>query len=249
MATRIRLQRHGRKGKPIYHIVIADQRSPRDGRFIEKLGLYNPNLNPAIIDINFDKTVEWVMKGAQPSDTVKAILSYKGVYMKKHLLTGVAKGAFDEEEAQNRFDTWMAGKEEKITDKKSNLEKEQTAELKAKLDAEKLYNTEKAKAIQQKHNELASKATSEEAPAAEEAPATEEAPAAEETPATEETPAAEETPAVEEAPAAEEAPATEETPAAEEAPAVEEAPATEETPAAEEAPAAEESKKEKKEES
>ena len=79
MATRIRLQRHGKKGKPIYHIVIADQRSPRDGRYIEKLGLYNPNVDPAIIDLDFDKTVEWVMKGAQPSDTAKAILSYKAV--------------------------------------------------------------------------------------------------------------------------------------------------------------------------
>ena len=185
MATRIRLQRHGRKGKPIYHIVIADQRSPRNGKFIEKLGLYNPNVNPVIIDINFDKSVEWVMKGAQPSDTVRAILSYKGVYMKKHLLIGVAKGAFDEEEAQNRFDTWMAGKEEKITDKKSNLEKEEIAESKAKLEAEKLYNTEKAKAIQQKNTELAAEVAAEEAPAAEETPAEEEAPATEEAPAEE----------------------------------------------------------------
>ena len=127
MATRIRLQRHGKKGKPVYHIVIADQRSPRDGRYIEKIGLYNPNVNPAVIDLNFDKSVEWVMKGAQPSDTVKAILSYKGVYMKKHLLVGVEKGAFDENEAQNRFDKWIADNEAKITDKKSNLEKENQA--------------------------------------------------------------------------------------------------------------------------
>ena len=115
MATRIRLQRHGKKGKPVYHIVIADQRAPRDGRYIEKLGLYNPNINPAIIVIDFDKTVEWVMKGAQPSDTVRAILSYKGVYMKKHLLGGVAKGAFDEDEAQKRFDKWISEKENKLT--------------------------------------------------------------------------------------------------------------------------------------
>ena len=108
MATRIRLQRQGRKGKPIYHIVIADQRSPRDGKYIERLGLYNPNVNPAIIDLDFDKSVKWVMKGAQPSDTVRAILSYKGVYMKKHLLNGVAKGAFNEEEAQKRFDKWIS---------------------------------------------------------------------------------------------------------------------------------------------
>ena len=124
MATRIRLQRHGKKGKPIYHIVIADQRAPRDGRYIEKLGLYNPNVNPAIIDLNFDRSVEWVMKGAQPSDTVRAILSYKGVYMKKHLLGGVAKGAFDEDEAQKRFDQWISEKEAKIEGKRSGLAQE-----------------------------------------------------------------------------------------------------------------------------
>merc|ERR1712086_88795 len=107
MATRIRLQRHGKKGKPIYHLVVADQRSPRNGKFIQKLGIYNPNVNPAIIDINFDQSVDWLMKGAQPSDTAKAILSYKGVYMKKHLLMGVAKGAFNEEEAEKRFNDWM----------------------------------------------------------------------------------------------------------------------------------------------
>jgi small subunit ribosomal protein S16 len=200
MATRIRLQRHGRKGKPIYHVVIADQRAPRNGKFIEKLGLYNPNVNPAIIDIDFDRSVEWLMKGAQPSDTVRAILSYKGVYMKKHLLAGVAKGAFDEEEAQKRFDTWMSGKEGEISDKKTNLEKEKAETEKAKLDTEKAYNIEKAKAIQQKHMDLAT----------EETPATEETLAAEEAPATEETLAAEETPATEETLAAEEAPAAEE---------------------------------------
>ena len=191
MATRIRLQRHGKKGKPVYHIVIADQRSPRDGRYIEKIGLYNPNVNPAVIDINFDKSVEWVMKGAQPSDTVKAILSYKGVYMKKHLLVGVEKGAFDENEAQNRFDKWIADKEAKISDKKSNLDKENQAAKKAKLEAEKLYNEEKAKAIKEKLNAEAAAQAAEEAPATEETPAAEEAPAAEETPATEEAPAAE----------------------------------------------------------
>ena len=163
MATRIRLQRHGKKGKPVYHIVIADQRAPRDGRYIEKLGLYNPNINPAIIDIDFDKTVEWVMKGAQPSDTVRAILSYKGVYMKKHLLGGVAKGAFDEDEAQKRFDKWISEKENKVENKKSNLAKEAEAEKKARLEAEKTYQEEKAKVIQEK-------LAAEEAPAAEETP-------------------------------------------------------------------------------
>ena len=103
MATRIRLQRFGRKSRPIFHIVVADSRSKRDGRKIEKLGVYNPNTNPATIDLNFDSALTWVMKGAQPSDTARAILSYKGVMMKKHLMTGVAKGAFSEEEAENRF--------------------------------------------------------------------------------------------------------------------------------------------------
>ena len=149
MATRIRLQRHGKKGKPIYHIVIADQRAPRDGRYIEKLGLYNPNVNPAIIDLNFDRSVEWLMKGAQPSDTVRAILSYKGVYMKKHLLGGVAKGAFDEDEAQKRFDQWISEKEAKIEGKRSGLAKEAEKAKKAKIDAEKAYQEEKAKVIQE----------------------------------------------------------------------------------------------------
>ena len=147
MATRIRLARHGRRKQAFYHIVVADQKAPRNGRYIEKLGLYNPNINPAIIDIDFDKTVEWVMKGAQPSDTVRAILSYKGVYMKKHLLGGVAKGAFDEDEAQKRFDKWISEKENKVEDKKSNLAKEAEAEKKARLEAEKTYQEEKAKAI------------------------------------------------------------------------------------------------------
>ena len=114
MSTRIRLQRHGKKGKPFYHIVVADQRSKRDGRLIEKLGTYNPNTNPATIEINFDSAVNWMLKGAQPSDTARAILSYKGVMMKKHLLVGVAKGAFDEAEAEKRFESWMGGKEKKI---------------------------------------------------------------------------------------------------------------------------------------
>ena len=184
MATRIRLQRHGKKGKPIYHLVVADQRSPRNGKFIQKLGIYNPNVNPAIIDINFDQSVDWLMKGAQPSDTAKAILSYKGVYMKKHLLMGVAKGAFNEEEAEKRFNEWMSSKEQKITDQKSNVDKASADAHKSKIDAEKLVNSDRAKSIAEKLNAAV-------------------APAAEETTSAEETPAAEEAHA-EEAPAAEE---------------------------------------------
>ena len=136
MSTRIRLQRHGKKGKPFYHIVVADQRSKRDGKLIEKLGIYNPNTNPATIEINFDSAVTWVLKGAQPSDTARAILSYKGVMMKKHLLEGVAKGAFDEAEAEKRFAAWMSGKEKKVADKIAGLEKVKIETAKEKLKAE-----------------------------------------------------------------------------------------------------------------
>ena len=207
MATRIRLQRHGKKGKPIYHIVIADQRAPRDGRYIEKLGLYNPNVNPAIIDLNFDRSVEWLMKGAQPSDTVRAILSYKGVYMKKHLLGGVAKGAFDEDEAQKRFDQWISEKEAKIEGKRSGLAQEAEKAKKAKIDAEKAYQEEKAKAIQEKLTAQAkSEEETEEAPAEEVSTEETEAQTEDVTAVETEAPTEEETPA-EEAPAEEEAPA------------------------------------------
>ena len=107
MATKIRLQRHGKKGKPFYYIVVADARAPRDGRFIERLGSYNPNTNPATIDINFDKTLDWVNSGAQPTDTCRAILSYKGVMYKKHLQGGLKKGALTEEQVETKFQEWV----------------------------------------------------------------------------------------------------------------------------------------------
>ena len=139
MSTRIRLQRHGKKRKPVYNIGVADQRSPRDGKFIEKLGIYNPNTNPATINLDFDRTLDWMMKGAQPSDTARSILSYKGILMKKHLLEGVRKGAFNEEEAEKRFTAWMEGKNQKVADKSQSV-------LKAKEDAKKdVLETEKAK--------------------------------------------------------------------------------------------------------
>ena len=140
MATRIRLQRHGRKGNPVYNIVVADQRAPRDGKFIEKLGIYNPNTNPATINLNFDSTVEWMMKGAQPSDTAKSILSYKGILMKKHLLEGVRKGAFNEEEAEKRFSTWMETKNQQVADKSASVLKANETVKKTALDAEKVKN-------------------------------------------------------------------------------------------------------------
>ena len=154
MSTRIRLQRHGKKGKPFYHIVVADQRSKRDGKLIEKLGIYNPNTNPATIEINFDGAVNWMLKGAQPSDTARTILSYKGVMMKKHLLVGVAKGAFDEAEAEKRFESWMSSKEKKIADKIAGLNKVKIDTAKEKLKAEKAVKEEKAKAIALKNSQL-----------------------------------------------------------------------------------------------
>jgi len=222
MATRIRLARHGRKKQAFYHIVVADTRSPRNGRFIEKLGTYNPNTNPATIDINFDGAVEWLLKGAQPSDTARAILSYKGVMMKKHLMAGVAKGAFNEEEAEKRFTAWMENKEGQVADKKSGLEKAAIAATKAALDAEKAKSDERATAIALKNSPMVEESTNEEV-------VTEETPAAVE-PTTEEV-VAEVTPAAVE-PTTEEVVA-EETPAAVE-PTTEEV-VSKETPAAAEA--------------
>ena len=199
MATRIRLARHGRRKQAFYHIVVADQRAPRNGRFIEKLGIYNPNTNPATIELDFDGAVNWLLKGAQPSDTARAILSYKGVMMKKHLMAGVAKGAFNEEEAEKRFTAWMQAKENEVADKKTGLEAAASAIKKEKLAAEKEKNEERIKALEIKKSDLKEEAKAEETD--EEAPATEEVVA--ETPALEEeAPATEETD--EEAPAEEE---------------------------------------------
>ena len=241
MATRIRLQRHGRKGRPIFTIVIADSRSKRDGRYIQKIGQYNPNTNPASIELDFESALSWLQKGAVPSDTARAILSYEGVMMKKHLLEGVKKGAHTEADVEAKFAAWLDSKQGKIdksiTGIAANADKLKAERMKA--EAEK--NATRAAAIAaallvpevEEATEEATEAIAEEAPAvkvvAEEAPAVEvvaEEAAAEVV--------AEEAPAevlVEEAPAevvAEEAPAAELV--AEEAPAevvVEEAPAEE----------------------
>lgn len=132
MATRIRLQRHGRKGIPFFHIVVADSRAKRDGRYIEKLGIYNPITDPATIEVDVDRAVEWLQKGAQPSNTVRNILSYKGALLKKHLLGGVAKGAFTEEEAEKRFNAWLEEKGQAVDAKIDRLAK---AKEQAKADA------------------------------------------------------------------------------------------------------------------
>jgi len=183
MATKIRLQRGGRKSYAFYRIVIADARAPRDGRFTEKIGTYNPNTNPATVELNFERALYWVECGAQPTDTVRNILSREGVYMMKHLKGGVKKGAFDEATAQKKFEAWKA-------DKQNGLNKIAEAEAKAKKDAaaaqlkaEKAQNEEQAKKVaEKKAAEVAAKAEEEAAKAAEaaaaEAPA-EEAPAAE----------------------------------------------------------------------
>jgi len=151
MATKIRLQRHGKKGKPFYYIVVADSRAPRDGRFIERLGSYNPNTNPATIDINFDKTLEWVTSGAQPTDTCRAILSYKGVMYKKHLQGGITKGALTEEQANEKFAAWTDQKDGKITGKKSTLSSAKDEAKKAALIAEAKKKEDKAAAIAAKN--------------------------------------------------------------------------------------------------
>lgn len=198
MATKIRLQRHGKKGKPFYYIIVADARAPRDGRFIERLGSYNPNTNPATIDINFDKTLDWVNNGAQPTDTCRAILSYKGVLYKKHLQGGVQKGALTQEQAEAKFQQWLDQKEGKITGKKTNLVSAKDEARKAALAAEAKKKEEKAAAIVAKNTPPVEEPAEEEAPVAEVAAVTEtEAPAAEvevEAPAAEaevETPVAE----------------------------------------------------------
>ncbi|MBM7419120.1 MULTISPECIES: 30S ribosomal protein S16 [Chryseobacterium] len=136
MSVKIRLQRHGSKGRPFFHIVVADARARRDGRFIEKLGTYNPITNPATIDLNVDSAVKWLNNGAQPTDTAKAILSYKGVLYKKHLQGGVAKGAFDEAEAEKRFSAWIEAKESKVQGKADGLATAKADAKKAALDAE-----------------------------------------------------------------------------------------------------------------
>jgi small subunit ribosomal protein S16 len=158
MSVKIRLARKGRKKQAYYHVVVADSRSPRDGRFIEKIGVYNPLTDPATIDINFEKALGWLQNGAQPTDTCRAILKYKGVMMKKHLLEGVKKGAFDEAEADRRFNEWLKGKEEKIELKKSGLEKMGEELRKKKLEAEKAVKEARAAEIAKKAAALAAEA-------------------------------------------------------------------------------------------
>ena len=225
MPVKIRLQRHGKKGKPFYWIVAADARSKRDGKYLEKLGTYNPNFNPAQIEINVDGTVKWLQNGAQPTDTAKSILSYKGVMLKNHLIGGVRKGALTEEQAEAKFQAWLEEKNAKVDAKKGDLVKAKEAEAAKKLEAEKATNEARIAAAAPVVEEAATEEVATEEVVAEEA-ATEEVVAEEA--ATEEVVAEE---AATEEVVAEEA-ATEEV-VAEEA-ATEEAATEEETPAAEE---------------
>jgi small subunit ribosomal protein S16 len=233
MPVRIRLQRHGKKGKPIYWIVAADSRAKRDGRYLEKLGIYNPNTLPATVELNLEHAVDWLQNGAQPSDTARNLLSEHGAMLKNHLINGVHKGALTEDDVNTKFEAWLKDKESKNETLQKKIDSEAEKARAAAIAAE--------KEVSAKRKEAAAAAVAEaeaEAQAAEEAPAEETAPEAEaqEAPAAEETapeaeaqeaPAAEETPAEEAAPEAE----AQETPAAEETPAEEAAP--EETPASE----------------
>ncbi|MDB9903360.1 30S ribosomal protein S16 [Flavobacteriaceae bacterium] len=212
MPVKIRLQRHGKKGKPFYWIVAADARSKRDGKFLEKLGIYNPNTNPATIDLNVDGAVKWLTNGAQPSDTAKRLLSYKGALLKHHLLGGLRKGALTEEQVTEKFNAWVAEKDAAVAAKISGLTQEQEVEKAKALAAEKAVNEKRVSDAQALEAEAAAEVAAAEAAeiaateaAAAEVAATEEV-VAEEAPATEEA-VAEESPATEAAD--EEAPATE----------------------------------------
>ncbi|MGY5353008.1 30S ribosomal protein S16 [Wenyingzhuangia sp. IMCC45533] len=168
MSVKIRLQRHGKKGKPFYYVVAADARSKRDGKFLEKLGTYNPNHNPAIIELDVDASVKWLNNGAQPTDTAKTILSTKGVLLKKHLQGGVTKGALTEEQAEAKFQEWVASKEAAIQAKKDGLTAEQAAEKAKTLEAEKAVNEARINAAKEAEEALLAEAKAAEEVASEE---------------------------------------------------------------------------------
>ena len=173
MATKIRLQRHGRKGYAFYSIVIADVRAPRDGKFTEKIGTYNPNTNPATVDLNFERALHWVECGAQPTDTVRNILSEEGVLLMKHLKGGVRKGAFDEAAAQAKFEAWKQEKAAKAAKAAEKTAADKKAEAAARLEAEKEVNKKIAEKVAEKKAAAAAAKAEAEAAATEEAPAEE----------------------------------------------------------------------------
>ncbi|HAT62736.1 MAG TPA: 30S ribosomal protein S16 [Prevotella sp.] len=174
MATKIRLQRGGRKGYAFYRIVIADVKAPRDGKFTEKIGTFNPNTNPATVDLNFERALYWVENGAQPSDTVRNILKGEGVYLMKHLHGGVKKGAFDDAEAQKRFEAWKTNKEQQVNSAVEASTKAKKDAAAKSLEEEKKVNEAIAKGVaEKKAAEAAAKAEAEAAKVAESTPATE----------------------------------------------------------------------------
>ncbi|HBI01688.1 MAG TPA: 30S ribosomal protein S16 [Flavobacterium sp.] len=187
MPVKIRLQRHGKKGKPFFWIVAADARAKRDGKFLDKIGTYNPNTNPATIDLNLDSAVQWLHNGAQPTDTARAILSYKGALLKHHLDGGVRKGALTQEQADAKLAAWIDEKANKVTSKKEGLTKAQEKARAEALKAEKVANEKRANAaadalkaaeateeVAEEVSEVATEVAVEETPAVEEAPAAEE---------------------------------------------------------------------------
>lgn len=171
MAVRIRLARHGRKASPFYYIVAADSRSPRDGRFIEKIGTFNPMTNPATVDLNFERALHWVTVGAEPSDTVNSILKREGVLYKKHLLGGVAKGAFDQAAADTKFQAWVDKKIKGEQTLDSKMKSTVEADAKKRLDAEKKVSAARAEQIAAKQREAQAASQVSEAPVAEESAA------------------------------------------------------------------------------
>lgn len=247
MPVKIRLQRRGKKGKPFYQVVVADSRAPRDGKFIERIGTYNPNTNPATINLDLDKSVDWLAKGAQPTDTARAILSYKGALYKHHLAGGIRKGALTAEQAETKFSEWLEAREARIEAKRSKLTSSADEIENARKAAEIKKKEDRAKAIAAKNTPPEEEAEEAETPVAEaEVAQAEVAEAPEEAAPAEEAPKAETAaPAEEEAPKAE-APA-EETPKTEAAAPAEEAPKAEapadEAPAAEDAAGEEKDKK------
>ncbi len=232
MAVKIRLQRKGRTKAPFYHIVIADARAPRDGKYIERIGSYNPMTKPATIDIDRDAAYTWLTKGAQPTDTVKAILRFKGVLVKKHLMRGVAKGAMTIEEADVKLQEWIDAKDAKIAQRISGTQEEAKAKRKAisgeaKVKPQPVVETP-TEVVDSEEAQVKEEATVAETSETEQAPEADETPVAEETSSVEETQSGEE-----EAPVAEEAPAVNESPAVEESPVTEEEVSpVEETPVA-----------------
>lgn len=166
MPVKIRLSRQGKKGYPFYHIVVADSRAPRDGRYIERLGIYNPNTNPATVEFDFNSALDWLQKGAQPTDTCRSILSQKGVLMKKHLMEGVTKGAFSAEMAEQKFESWIKEKTVKTESQKTQVSQSKEADRKQRLEAEAKVKEARSQAIAKKL-QAEQKAAEPQAPAAE----------------------------------------------------------------------------------